>query len=122
MRKANGRNTGDSAMKGKSSKPYPASQMCTLFPLRDICGKWESLYGSPGINIYYDGNRFRLQFIYKQDTAFTVPLFQCGECTFFKFYGTIHIAYDDERDLLLLTTEGEYKRAYDDIRLQSIII
>ena len=89
--------------------------MCTLFPLRDICGKWESLYGSPGINIYYDGNRFRLQFIYKQDAAFTVPLSQCWGITFFNFYGIIRIAYDDERDMLSLTNEGEYKRVYNEV-------
>jgi hypothetical protein len=30
--------------------------------------------------------------------------------TFFNFYGIIRIAYDDERDMLSLTNEGEYKR------------
>ncbi|WP_157182004.1 DUF3876 domain-containing protein [Dysgonomonas mossii] len=78
-----------------------------------MCGTWVSLCGSPGLKIFYDGSRFRLQFIYKQDTAFTVPLCQSWGITFFYFYGMIRIAYDDERDMLLLTTEGEYKRVYD---------
>ena len=93
--------------------PATVSQFQTSFPLRNICGIWESLCGSPNIKIYHDGSRFRLQFIYKQDTAFTVPLKQCWGYTFFNFYGMIHIAYDSERDMLLLTTEGEYKRVYD---------
>ena len=100
-------------MKRKKSKPNPALQAYTSFPLRNICGTWVSFCGSPGIKIFHDGSRFRLQFIYKHDTAFTVPLKQCWGYTFFNFYGMIHIAYDSERDMLLLTTEGEYKRVYD---------
>ncbi len=100
-------------MKRKKSKPYPAPQVYTSFPLRDICGTWVSLCGSPGIKIFHDGSRFRLQFSYKHDAAFTVPLQQSWGITFFYFYGMIKIAYDDERDMLLLTTEGEYQRVYD---------
>ena len=76
---------------------------------------WKSLCGSPDIEIYYDGSRFRLQFIYKHDTAFTVPLKQSWGITFFNFYGIIRIAYDDERDMLSLTNEGEYKRVYNEV-------
>lgn len=100
-------------MKRKDSKPLAAPQVHTRFPMGEICGTWVSLCGSPGLKIFYDGSRFRLQFIYKQDTAFTVPLCQSWGITFFYFYGMIRVAYDDERDMLLLTTEGEYKRVYD---------
>jgi len=100
-------------MKRKKSKPNRASQTDSSFPLRNICGIWGSLCGSPGIKIFHDGSRFRLQFIYKHDTAFTVPLQQCWGITFFYFYGMIKIAYDDRRDMLLVTGEGEYKRMYD---------
>ncbi len=100
-------------MKRKKSKPNPALQAYTSFPLRNICRTWVSFCGSPGIKIFHDGSRFRLQFSYKQDAAFTVPLCQSWGITFFYFYGMIRIAYDDERDMLLLTTEGEYKRVYD---------
>jgi len=100
-------------MKRKNSKPYSAPQVRNHFPLREICGTWVSLCGSPGIRIFHDGSRFRLQFSYKQDAAFTVPLCQSWGITFFYFYGMMQITYDDERDLLLLTTEGEYKRVYD---------
>ena len=102
-------------MKRKKSKPCPASQSCTSFPISDICGMWKSLCGSPDIEIYHDGSRFRLQFSYKHDTAFTVPLSQCWGITFFNFYGIIRIAYDDERDMLSLTNEGEYKRVYNEV-------
>lgn len=100
-------------MKRKTGKPITAQQIRTFFPLREICGTWESLCGSPDLKIFHDGSRFRLQFMYKHNAAFTVPLHQCWGITFFDFYGMIKIAYDDERDLLLLTTEGEYKRVYD---------
>ena len=100
-------------MKRKKDKPPTALQVRNSFPLREICGRWESLCGSPSIRIYHDGSRFRLQFIYKHDTAFTVPLIQCRGCIFFNFYGMINIAYDSERDMLLLTTEGEYRRVYE---------
>ena len=100
-------------MKRKRYMPAMALQVYTSFPLCDICGTWESLCGSPSIRIYHDGSRFRLQFIYRHDTAFTVPLFQCWGYTFFNFYGMIRIIYDSERDMLLLATEGDYKRVYD---------
>ena len=100
-------------MKRQNSKPYSALQVRNHFPLREVCGTWVSLCGSPGIKIFHDGSRFRLQFSYKQDAAFTVPLCQSWGITFFYFYGMMQITYDDERDLLLLTTEGEYKRVYD---------
>lgn len=100
-------------MKRKSYKPATALQVRTSFPLREICGTWESLCGSPSIRIYHDDSRFRLVFEYNPDTAFTVLLIQCWGYTFFNFYGMIRIAYDDERDMLLLTTEGEYRRVYD---------
>jgi len=97
-------------MKRESDMPCQAR---TSFPLREICGTWESLCGSPGIKIFHDGSRFRLWFSYERDTAFTVPLCQIRGITFYCFYGMIQIAYDDERDMLLLTGEGEYKRVYD---------
>ena len=100
-------------MKRKRYMPATALQVLTSFPLRDICGTWESLCGSPSIRIYHDGSRFRLQFIYKHDTAFTVPLQQSWGITFFYFYGMIKIAYDDRRDMLLVSGEGEYQRVYD---------
>ena len=87
-------------MKRKRYMPATALQVLTSFPLRDICGTWESLCGSQSIRIYHDGSRFRLQFIYKHDTAFTVPLKQSWGITFFYFYGIIRIAYDDEQDML----------------------
>jgi len=100
-------------MKRKSDKPISATQVQTSFPLREICGTWESLCGSPSIRIYHDGSRFRLVFEYNPSAAFTVPIIQCWGYTFFNFYGMIRIAYDTERDMLLLTTEGEYQRVYD---------
>lgn len=100
-------------MKRKKSKPCPALQVSTSFPLRNICGTWVSLCGSPDLKIYHDGSRFRLQLSYKDNTAFTVPLSRSWGITFFYFYGMIKVAYDCERDMLLLTTEGEYRRVYD---------
>lgn len=100
-------------MKRKKSKPNSALQVHTSFPLSDICGTWVSLCGSPDLKIYHDGSRFRLQLSYKDNTAFTVPLSRSWGITFFYFYGMIKVAYDDERDMLLVSGEGEYQRMYD---------
>jgi len=100
-------------MKRKKSKPVPAPQVHNPFPLRAVCGTWESLCGSPGIRIYHDGSRYRLQLIYRNGAVFTFPLLQRWGITFFDFYGMMRIAYDEERDMLRLTVEGEYKRVYD---------
>lgn len=100
-------------MKRKKSKPDAALQLRASFPISDICGMWESLCGSPGIRIYYDGSRYRLQLMYRCDAVFTFPLSQCWGITFFDFYGMMLIAYDEERDMLSLNIEGDYKRVYE---------
>jgi hypothetical protein len=97
----------------KKSKPYSAPQAGTHFPLRNVCGTWVSLCGSPGVKIFHDGSRFRLQLSYKDNTKFTVLLCRSRGIAFFHFYGIIRITYDDEYDLLILTNEGEYKRVYE---------
>lgn len=101
-------------MTAHSSLPYSSPYMRTHFPLSHICGKWISTTGSPSLHIYYCGNRYWLRFIYRPDAAFTVPLQQSKRgSTFFHLYGRTLIAYDCEREILLLTDEGEYKRKYD---------
>jgi hypothetical protein len=84
------------------------------FPLREICGQWESLWGSPSIRIYFDGTRFRLVYEYNPDAAFTLPLRMDSKGNiFFYFYGKMLLTYCEEEDLLTLSNEGIYKRVYD---------
>lgn len=102
-------------MRKKKCKSFQTPQFRPCISLREICGTWTSFCGSPDLRIFHDGSRYRLQFLYRQDTAFTVPLYLGQGITFFYFYGIVCITYDDERDLLRLTTEGKYKRVYNEI-------
>ncbi len=95
------------------SKPPVARHEGSVFPLTDVCGTWKSLCGSPDMRIYHKNKKYKLEFTYKYNKVFTFSIYQLWGITFFDFYGMIQITYDEERDLLLLTNEGEYKRVYD---------
>jgi len=87
-------------------------QTASCFPLRNICGKWVSGWGSPDLRIYYDGRRFRLVYEYAPDAAFTFLL--CTDSrgnTYFDYYGKMLLTYNSDEDLLTLSIEGNYTRA-----------
>jgi hypothetical protein len=83
------------------------------FPLREVCGRWKSLGGSPDIRIYFHGERYRLEFSYDPAATFDRPLRRRRDDTSFYLFGRVEIAWDDERDVLLLSCYGEYVRAED---------
>lgn len=87
-------------------------------PLREITGKWVSPEGAPGLRIYRNRNRKRketyylLELTYKKPQAvYSCPIRQCGGVRYFNLYGRVGLAYDRERDVLLLSTYGVYIRA-----------
>lgn len=104
-------------MKESRKKNMPqASCRASLYPLYEICGKWESPWGSPAIQIYHDGTRFRLVYEYNPNATFTFPLqMDSMGNIFFYFYDRMFLTYngDGEEELLMLSTEGTYKRVYD---------
>lgn len=101
-------------MESRKKDMQKAFRQVSLYPFREICGKWESPWGSPAIRIYYDGTRFRLVYRYDPDAAFTFLLRMDAKGNiFFCFYGKQLLAYCGEEDLLMLSTEGIYRRVYD---------
>ena len=88
----------------------------TDFSMREITGRWVSPDGAPAVNIYRNTSRkrggIRLCLTYNN------PQVVC-DCTvycvfglyYIDLYGRIGIAYDREREVLLLSTFGEYVRA-----------
>lgn len=88
----------------------------THFPLREVCGRWVSLGGSPDVRIVFTGTRYRLDFSYDTATVFSCPLRQRWGVTFFYLYGRIGLAYDAETDVLSLSAYGDYIRAEEQSR------
>jgi len=89
------------------SDPFAAQ---THFPLQEIAGRWVSPDGSPEVRIVFTGTRYRLEFSYDVATVFTCPIHQQWGITHFDLYGRIEMAYDAERDVLMLSDYGEYVR------------
>lgn len=83
----------------------------THFPLREVCGRWTSLGGSPDVQIVFTGTHYRLDFSYDNATVFTCPIRQQWGVTFFYLYGRIGMIYDSEREVLTLSAYGDYLRA-----------
>ena len=88
------------------------------FHLWEITGRWVSLDGMPAVIIYRNTSRkrggIRLCLTYNN------PQVAC-DCTMYcvfgqyyiDLYGRIGIAYDREREVLLLSAFGEYVRAQE---------
>jgi len=86
------------------------------FNLWEITGRWVSTSGAPAVNLYRNTSRkrggIRLELTYNN------PQVVC-DCTIYSLfgvhyidlYGRIGLAYDWERDVLLLSAFGEYVRA-----------
>lgn len=83
----------------------------THFPLREVCGRWTSLSGSPDVQIVFTGTHYRLDFSYDAATVFACPVRQQWGVTFFYLYGRIEMIYDSEREVLTLSAYGDYFRA-----------
>jgi len=86
----------------------------TVFPLREVCGRWKSTGGSPDIRIYFTGKRyFRLEFSYDRATVFSRPIFRQRGHPYFYLYGHIDLYYHAGRETLTLSEYGEYVRVED---------
>ncbi len=88
------------------------------FSLRDITGRWVSRQGSPTVRVYRDDARknggLRLELAYNNPQGvYSRPVRGIFGLRYFDLYGRVGIAYDAERDVLLLSEYGEYIRAED---------
>ncbi len=82
-----------------------------IFPVWEACGRWKSTGGSPDVRIYFARKRYRLEFTYDSATVFRRQIFRLWGHPCFCLYGRIYLSYDARRDVLTLSSYGEYVRA-----------
>lgn len=88
------------------------------FNLWEITGRWVSPDGAPAVNIYRNTSRkrggIRLCLTYNNPQVICDCTVYCVFGLYYiDLYGRIGIAYDREREVLLLSAFGEYVRAED---------
>lgn len=94
-------------------KYIPAQAVDNNFRMADLQGCWKSSFGSPQVNVVRSGNGYRITYSYSTGDSITTRIFRYGGTVFFNLYGWIAIYYDPLRDVLTLSTEGDYYRAED---------
>jgi hypothetical protein len=85
------------------------------FPLRDITGHWVSIEGAPQVRVFRNetrrGGGIWLELTYNNPQAvYSRPVKDVFGIRYFDLFGRVGIAYDGERDVLLLSVYGEYIR------------
>lgn len=85
------------------------------FSLRDITGRWVNPEGAPAVRIFRNNTRKNgglwLELTYNNPQAvYSRPVKEVFGVRYFDLYGRVGIAYDGERDVLLLSDYGEYIR------------
>lgn len=88
----------------------PIQPVDNNFRMADLQGRWKSSFGSPEVNIVRKGNRYRITYSYSTGVSITPRIFRYGGTVFFNMYGWIAIYYNPQRDVLILSTEGNYYR------------
>lgn len=96
--------------KCNAADPYAAHQD---FHLWEITGRWVSLSGSPAVTIYRNTSRkrggIRLELTYNNpQVVCDCTVYSVSGQYYIDLYGRIGIAYDREREVLLLSAFGEY--------------
>ena len=89
----------------------PAQPVDSNFRMADLQGHWKSSFGSPEVKVVRSGNGYRITYSYSRGLSITTRIFRYGGTVFFNLYGWIAIYYDPTRDVLTLSTEGNYYRA-----------
>ena len=88
------------------------------FDLWEITGRWVSRSGAPAVTIYRNTSRkgggIRLRLTYNNPQAVCDCAVKCvfGQ-HYIELYGQLGLAYDREREVLILSSYGEYVRAED---------
>lgn len=83
------------------------------FRMADLQGHWKSSFGSPEVIVVFNGNGYWITYSYSTGVSITTRIFRYGGTVFFNLYGWIAIYYDPLRDVLTLSTEGNYYRVED---------
>lgn len=92
----------------------PAQPVDNHFRMADVLGRWKSPSGSPEVLVVRRGNGYRITYSYRTGVSITTRIFRYGGTAFFNLYGWIAIYYDPLRDILTLSTEGNYYRVESD--------
>ena len=103
-------------MFSKSIGTEPLSEQWLGFCLRDITGRWVSRDGATSVRIFRNrkckNGCLYLELTYNNpQAAYSRPIRELFGIRYFDLFGRVGIAYDDERDVLLLSLYGEYIRA-----------
>ncbi|MPL80064.1 hypothetical protein SDC9_25955 [bioreactor metagenome] len=99
--------------KCNTAEPFAAHQD---FYLWEITGRWVSPDGAPAVTVYRNTSRkrggIRLCLTYNNPQVICDCTMYCVFGLYYiDLYGRIGIAYDREREVLLLSAFGEYVRA-----------
>lgn len=99
----------------KSIGSFPEAEAQFDFQLCDVVGIWQSNEGAPDIRIYQDSGRkggvVYVELAYRDGVCFTRPVRKYWNgLRYFDLYGLIGMAYNNERDVLQLSTYGDYYR------------
>jgi hypothetical protein len=98
----------------KATGADPLTERWLDFTVRDIMGTWVSREGMPKVRVYRNtarkGGGYWMELTYNPQAVFTRPIIRLFDVRYFDLYGRIGIAYDAERDKLLLSHYGEYER------------
>lgn len=86
------------------------------FNLWEITGRWVSMSGAPAVTIYRNTSRkgggIRIELIYNNPQAvYDCTVYCVFGVHYIDLYGRVGLAYDREREMLLLSVFGEYVRA-----------
>ena len=105
-------------MYSRSVGTMPSAAECLSFRLQEIVGSWESCQGSPDVrvlrNFIRKGGGIWVEFTYKNPEAvYLCPIKGVFGIWYFNLFGRVGMAYDSERDILMLSLYGAYKRTDD---------
>jgi hypothetical protein len=92
--------------KNKKNRKQPFAQS----PLVYLTGRWINNSGSPPVRIYKGSHSYHIEFEYKDGTKIDTRITVIQDKMFFYVFGRIELAYDEEDGLLLVASEGAYKR------------
>lgn len=75
-----------------------------------LTGSWVNNSGSPPLRIYKGSHSYHIEFEYRDGTKVDTQITVIQDKMIFDLFGRIELAYDEENDLLLVASEGTYKR------------
>lgn len=91
-------------------KKRPRKQPFAQCPLVHLTGRWLNNSGSPPVRIYKGSHSYHIEFEYQDGTKVDTRIAVVQDKMIFDLFGRIELAYDEENDLLLVASEGSYKR------------